>query len=53
MLCAAFLHFFPSVDVNSADMRGETPLHFAVRFNQPRLVEVLLWCGAHHDMVGL
>jgi len=50
--CVCFLYLFPFIDVNCMDMNGETPLHVAVRANQPRLVEVMLDFGAYPDISG-
>ena len=50
--CVYFLYFFPAINTNCMDMNRETPLHFAVRANQSRLVEVLLDVGALPDISG-
>ena len=40
----------PVNGINYRDQRGVTPLHVAVRANNPRLVEILLLHGADPDM---
>ena len=47
-----FVCYFFSVDINAQDKIGNTPLHWAVKHNQPKAIDYLIEQGANTTILN-